>query len=201
LASPVHGDEAKLVRDLRNGDESAFAHLVRAQGPRLLAVARRLLGNEQDAQDALQDGFLAAFKAVGSFEGGSLLSTWLHRIVVNVALMKLRARRRKAEEPIESFLPEFVEDGHHARRPAEWTETAEVLVQKREVRQHVRECIERLPEDYRIVLVLRDIEELDTMETASLLGILPGAVKTRLHRARQALRGLLAPRLGGGGAS
>jgi RNA polymerase sigma-70 factor (ECF subfamily) len=113
--------------------------------------------------------------------------------------MRLRARRRKPEEPIDPLLPEFVEDGHHAARPLEWNETAEVLVQKKEVRQLVRECIERLPDDYRTVLVLRDIEEMDTMETAELLGIQAGAVKTRLHRARQALRGLLEPRLGGGG--
>jgi RNA polymerase sigma-70 factor (ECF subfamily) len=193
----AYSDDAGLIRDLRNGEEAAFTFLVRSQGPRLLAVARRLLGNEQDAQDALQDAFLAAFKALGSFQGDALLSTWLHRIVVNAALMKLRAHHRRGEEPIDGLLPEFLEDGHHVSRPAEWREAADVRLQKEEVRRFVRDSITRLPEDYRIVLVLRDIEELDTMETARLLGIHAGAVKTRLHRARQALRTLLEPRFRG----
>lgn len=198
MASPVYGDEDGLLRRLREGEEGAFAFLVRSYGPRLLAVARRVLGNDQDAQDALQDAFLAAFRSLDGFEGSARLSTWLHRIVVNAALMRLRSRRRKAELPIDGLLPDFLEDGHIAAFPAEWNASADVLVQKKEICQFVRECIERLPEDYRIVLLLRDIEELDTMETASLLGIQAGAVKTRLHRARQALRELLSSRLGGG---
>jgi RNA polymerase sigma-70 factor (ECF subfamily) len=197
-ARPAYGDDAALIRDLLSGDEAAFAFLVRSRGPRLLAVARRLLGNEQDAQDALQDAFLAAFKSLGSFQGGALLSTWLHRIVVNAALMKLRTRRRKAEEPIDTLLPDFLEDGHHVSRPLKWCDPADLGLEREETRRLVRGSIERLPEDYRIVLVLRDIEELDTMETARLLGIEAGAVKTRLHRARQALRALLAPQLSGG---
>lgn len=194
----AYGDEGALLSALRAGDSAAFEFLVRDRGPRLLSVARRFLRNEQDAQDALQEAFLAAFRGLDGFRSGSSLSTWLHRIMVNACLMKLRSRRQKAEEPIDAFLPRFLTDGHHVRRPVPWQQPAEALVERREVREFVRACIDRLPESHRTVLLLRDIEDLDTAETARLLGIEEGAVKTRLHRARQALRGLLEPRLGRG---
>ena len=195
MNAPGYGDDAALLEALRAGDDAAYEFLVRDRGPRMLAVARRLLRIEQDAQDALQEAFLAAFNALDGFRGGARLSTWLHRIVVNACLMKIRSRKQKAEEPIESFLPQFLEDGHHVTRPAEWQQPAEALVERREVREFVRSCIDRLPESHRTVLILRDIEDLDTAETAQMLGIEEGAVKTRLHRARQALRGLLEPGL------
>lgn len=199
LGAPTE-DDGQLVCRLRAGDGAAFESLVRTHGPRLLSVARRFLRNEQDAQDALQDAFLSAFRCIDDFQGGARLSTWLHRIVVNAALMKLRSRKGETEEPIDDLLPQFIEDGHHLRRPAEWQASADVLVEKREVRDQVRACIDRLPESYRTVLLLRDIEELDTSETGRLLGIDEGAVKTRLHRARQALRGLLEPHVRRGNA-
>jgi RNA polymerase sigma-70 factor (ECF subfamily) len=195
LAPRFEADEASLVTAVRAGDAAACEFLVRHYGPRLLSVARRFLRNQEDAQDALQDAFLSAFKCIGGFEGSARLSTWLHRIVVNASLMKLRSRRNDSEEPIEDLLPRFFEDGHHLRSPAEWQEDAETLLEREEIRIFVRRCIDRLPESYRTVLLLRDIEDLDTAETARLLAIEEGAVKTRLHRARQALRGLLEPRL------
>ncbi len=190
--------ESRLIAGLRRGDAAAFEAFVRGQAPRALAVARRFLRNDHDAQDAVQEAFLAAFKSIAGFEGGSRVGTWLHRIVVNACLMKLRSQRGRAEEPIEDLLPKFLEDGHHVRHPERWGAAAHVLLEREEVRAHVRECIERLPDSHRVVLLLRDIEELDTAETARLLEISEGAVKVRLHRARQALRELLAPRLGRG---
>jgi RNA polymerase sigma-70 factor (ECF subfamily) len=186
--------EAALLEGLRAGAPDAFETFVRSCAPQALAVARRLLCNEQDAQDAVQEAFISAFTALPRFQGRSRLSTWLHRIVVNAALMKLRSRRARPEDPIEELLPRFLEDGHHAQRPAEWPEPADALLERKEVREHVRSCIDRLPESYRTVLLLRDIEELDTSETARLLGIAENSVKVRLHRARQALRTLLEPR-------
>jgi RNA polymerase sigma-70 factor (ECF subfamily) len=183
-----------LIPDLRAGRPGAFETLVRAHGPRLLAVARRLLRNEDDARDALQDAMLSAFRSLDGFAGEARLSTWLHRIVVNACLMRLRTRRRKPEEPIEDLLPGFLEDGHHAAHPAEWMEPADVALEKRENREFVRACIDRLPESHRTVLILRDIEELDTEQTARALGTSTAVVKLRLHRARQALRALLEPR-------
>jgi RNA polymerase sigma-70 factor, ECF subfamily len=191
---PVDSDGLPLLARLRSGDAEAFEGLVRSRTPRLLALARRLLRNEDDARDAVQDAFVNAFRSLDSFEGGCQLSTWLHRITVNACLMRLRTRRRKPEEPIETMLPGFLEDGHHASHPPEWRDDAETLLQRREHRDFVRACIDRLPETYRTVLLLRDIEELDTREAARALGVSESTLKVRLHRARQALRSLLEPR-------
>ena len=189
-------DDGRLIAALRAGDPDAFATLVRTHGGRLLAVAKRLLRNEEDARDALQDAFLSAFRNIDQFQEGAKLGTWLHRIVVNAALMKLRSKRRHPEEPIEELLPKFLEDGHRdGPDPTDWIwrETAEAMLERQEVRALVRSCIDRLPEGYRIVLLLRDIEDVSTEETARLLDLTPNAVKVRLHRARQALRTLLDP--------
>ncbi len=188
-------DEVALVSALRAGEEEAFEKLVRAYSGRMFAVARRMLQSEDDAQDAVQEAFVSAFRAMGRFKGDSRLSTWLHRIVVNAALMKLRSRQRRPEDPIDELLPKFLEDGHHAVPPVEWKESAQTTLEREELRAQVRNSISQLPESYRTVLLLRDIEELDTEETARLLEVSPNAVKIRLHRARQALRGLLDPHL------
>ena len=187
--------EQVLIARLRAGEDAAFEELVREHGGRMLAVARRFLPAEEDARDVVQEAFLSAFRGLAGFEGQARLSTWLHRITVNAALMKLRSRRRKPEEPIDDLLPGFLEDGHMARPARAWRPIAESELVQRELRDLVLEKIRSLPESYRNVLMLRDIEELDTDETARLMGIRPGAVKTRLHRARQALRGLLEPHL------
>ena len=180
-------DDRALLAALRAGDEWAFETMVRLYGGRLLAVARRLTRNDEDAQDVLQSAYLSAFRALNDFEGASQLSTWLHRIVVNTALMKLRSRRRKPEESIEVLLPAFREDGHHVEQFSEWTAPADQLMERKETRATVRARIEQLPDNYRAVLMLRDIEELSTQEVAEMLGMTPTAVKVRLHRARQAL--------------
>lgn len=186
-------DEALLLDRMRSGDEAAFAEFVRRHGGRLLAVARRMLRSEEDANDAVQDAFLSAFRALPEFAGDSRLSTWLHRIAVNACLMKLRTRRRKPEGPIDELLPTFHEDGHATNPAVAWREDAEAMLGRERTRSLVREAIDRLPESHRTILVLRDVEELDTEETARLLGLSTSAVKTRLHRARQALRTLLDP--------
>lgn len=191
MTQPVAPDEAALLAALRAGDERAFELLVRTFGGRLLAVARRLVRDEEDARDVVQTAYLNAFRSLPDFAGGSQLATWLHRIVVNVALMKLRTRRRKPEESIDALLPAFLDDGHHVERYRDWAAPADVLLERRETRATVRHCIDRLPDQYRSVLVLRDIEELSTQEVAELLSMTPTAVKVRLHRARQALSTLL----------
>jgi RNA polymerase sigma-70 factor, ECF subfamily len=184
-------DEAALLARLRAGDEQAFEVLVRAFGGRLLSVARRLVRDEADAQDVLQSAYLSAFRALAQFEGTSQLSTWLHRIVVNTALMKLRSRRRKPEESIDQLLPAFLDDGHHVEQFADWTVPADRLLEQQETRATVRAAIDQLPDHYRAVLLLRDIEERPTQEVAEVLQLTPTAVKVRLHRARQALSTLL----------
>ena len=192
-ATPL--EEAAFLERLRSGDGAAAETWVRESTPRMLAVARRMLRSEDDARDAVQEAFISAFRGLDAFEGGARLSTWLHRIVVNACLMKLRTRRRKPEESIDDMLPNFLEDGHHADEPRRWQGGAVEWIERDEVRQAVRKAIDQLPETHRNVLLLRDIEELDTAEVAKMLEITEGAVKTRLHRARMALRGLLDPEL------
>lgn len=186
-------DEATLIAQLRAGDETAFEQVVRAYGGRLLAVARRIVGSEEDARDVVQDAFMNAFRSLDKFEGHAKLSTWLHRIAVNAALMKLRTRKRKPEQSIETLLPSFLEDGHYEERFKSWDEPVDKLIERAETRELVRKQIDALPDSYRTVLVLRDIEGLDTEETANVLGLSVNATKIRLHRARQALRTMLAP--------
>jgi RNA polymerase sigma-70 factor (ECF subfamily) len=188
-------DEALLAR-LRSGAPGAFEQLVRAHGGRLLAVSRRLLGSEEDARDAVQEAFMNAFRSIDRFEGGSLLSTWLHRIVVNVSLMKLRRRKRKPEESLDHLLPAFRTDGHFIDRFDSGDEPADQRLAREEEQAAVRAAIDDLPGHYRTILLLRDIEGVSTQDVAEQLGITPNAVKLRLHRARQALRTLVAPRLG-----
>jgi RNA polymerase sigma-70 factor (ECF subfamily) len=188
--TPLRGREqdALLVSRLQRGDEAAFEELVRSHGGRLLSVARRFLGASEDAQDAVQEAFIRAFKAIHTFEERAQLHTWLHRILVNTALMKLRERRRKPEESIDDLLPSFAADGHQTVESREWSDA---LLERKETAGLVRAAIARLPEPHRLVLVLRDLEERDTAETARILGTTTTVVKVRLHRARQALRTLL----------
>jgi RNA polymerase sigma-70 factor (ECF subfamily) len=189
----VEADDPSFVAALRARDGDAFERLVRAQTPRLLRVARRFLPLEEEARDAVQDAFLSAYKSIGRFEAGSSLSTWLHRIVVNASLMKLRSKRRKPEESIDHLLPRFREDGHQLQPAEAWPVSAEEMVQRMQTSELVRSLIDQLPESYRVVLIMRDLEEMSTEETAEALGVTPNAVKVRLHRARQALRALLEP--------
>ena len=175
---------------LTRGDEEAWSRLVESQGPRLLAVARRLLRDEDAARDCLQNAFLQALRSLDRFEGRSSLPTWLHRIVVNSALLTLRSRRRKPEESLEPLLPVFDRSRH--RMPVGPVErTPEDIASRGEVREIVHGAMDLLPDSYRTVIILRDLEDLSGQEVAELLETTPNAVKVRLHRAHSALKTLL----------
>jgi RNA polymerase sigma-70 factor (ECF subfamily) len=167
-------------------------------GDRLLAVARRLLRSAEDAADAVQDAFVSALAARRSFQGESTVYTWLYRIVVNVCLMKLRSRPRAKCVSLEGLLQARGDSGYYQRPFGRRNEGAGTDMEREELRFAVRACIDKLPDDFRAILLLRDIEQLDTDETAELLELSRGAVKTRLHRARQTLRTLLEPGLADG---
>ena len=189
MTPPARPDtDAELVARLQRGDPTAFEAIVRTHGGRLLSVARRFLGNNEDAQDAVQDAFIRAFKAIHTFEARAQLHTWLHRILVNTALMKLRERRRRPTESIDELLPNYSPDGHQSVASRDWSDA---VLERKETAGLVRQAIDKLPDQYREVLVLRDIEERDTAEAAEILGTTSNVVKVRLHRARQALRTLL----------
>jgi len=198
VTGPEGVGESAFLAQLRRRQPEACERLVREQLPRLLAVARRILRDEDAARDVVQEAFAAAFRHLDRFAGQAKVSTWLHRITVNAALMRLRSHAARPETSIDALLPDYEPDGHHALHPRAWRQSPDELLRREEVRTLVREAIDRLPEAYRTVLLLRDIEELDTAATARLLGTTVAAVKVRLHRARQALRALLEPRLGDG---
>jgi RNA polymerase sigma-70 factor, ECF subfamily len=179
-------NEREVLAGLRRGDDDAYALVLQRYGGRMLATARRLLRNEEEARDAVQEAMLSAFKAAARFEGEALIGTWLHRIVVNAALMRLRSRRRKPEVGIDDLLPSFQSDGHRVLQahgdpfPDQALEHAQLL-------GLLRASVPDLPDVYREVYILRDVEELSTEEVALAMGLTPNAVKIRLHRAHQAL--------------
>jgi RNA polymerase sigma-70 factor (ECF subfamily) len=190
----VFPDEVELVARLRAGEGAACALLVEWHESRMLACARRLLHSEEECAEAVHEAFVSAWRARESFAGTAQLSTWLHRIVMNQCLMRLRGRRRRRTVPLDQHLPAFDESRQPIRAigRAEGDRPEEAL-SRQEMRLRVRECIDQLPPSYREIVRLRDLEGLDTDQAARLLGTTTGVVKTRLHRARQALRALLAP--------
>jgi len=190
-------DDDALVEGLRNGSARHAEHFVRMHISPMRAVARRILGGDALADDCVQEAFLKAFRKIDGFEGRSSLKTWLHRITVNEALMKLRVLKRLNEQPIDLLMPEFDTNACRIEAPWPYLATAEDILERESTRALVTSKIGELPESYRIVLVLRDIEELDTAEVAEMLGITQGNVKVRLHRARSALKKLLEPALRG----
>ncbi len=184
-------EELDLVERLKRGEADAFTTLVRDRAGALLRCARKLLGNEEDAREAVQDALLQASRNIDTFHCQCQLSTWLHKIAINAALMKRRARLSRPQVSIEDLLPRFQEDGHHAEIPAPWQEPVEAGMARAELQKLVRDAIDQLPDNYRTILILRELNEMDTEATAQVLSITPNAVKIRLHRARQALRTLL----------
>lgn len=173
-------DEADLITRLKAGDETAYERLFREHVVTMTAVARRFFGDTDDAADAVQDAFVSAFRAMTRFEGTARLGTWLHRITANACLMRLRSRRRHPAVRLAS----------ECQSPARSDEPA---LGRSELCDRVRAAVERLPLAYRAVVQLRDLDGLDTATTATRLGTNAAVVKTRLHRARSALKVLLQP--------
>jgi len=157
----------------------------------MLATATRLLGDRHLAEDCVQESFLSAFQRIDSFEGRADVGTWLHRITVNACLMKLRSRKRKPETSIDDLMPDFDANGCRVEPFWQIPKSVDELVAERQTRELILAKIDELPENYRIVLMLRDIEELSTQDVAALLDVSENVVKVRLHRARAALKKLL----------
>lgn len=197
MTASNQADDDDIVVGLRSGSTAHAEGFVRSNIAWMRAVARRILRDDALADDCVQEAFVKAFGKIDGFEGRSSLKTWLHRITVNEALMKLRVRKRLGEQSIDALLPEFDENG--CRIEASWSSlaTSEEIVERESTRALVLSKIGELPENYRIVLLLRDIEELETAEVAKLLNISQSNVKVRLHRARAALKRLLEPLLRG----
>jgi RNA polymerase sigma-70 factor (ECF subfamily) len=179
-------DESISLPALRQGDERAVRRLVDAHSARIYNVARRILRNPQDAEDAVQETFLTALDKLEQFDGRASFLTWLYRIAVNTSLMALRKRRtrQRKEEPLE--LPSF--EALRGRELLDWSADPSRKLLRRELQQVMDRALDRLPEKYRVVFVLRDLEGLSTEQTGKVLGITPNNVKVRLLRARLFLR-------------
>lgn len=177
-------------------DKTATEQFVRSNAGWMLSVAKRIVLDTAIAEDVVQDAFSNIFKNLEAFRGDAALKTWMHRIVVNQALMALRKQRRRNEQSIEELLPEFDGSGCRIDEPSmlsHMAETPEALLLSSDRKQQVLSSIDRLPDSYRVILMLRDIEELSTAEVAELTGLSEANVKVRLHRARAALKKLLSP--------
>jgi RNA polymerase sigma-70 factor (ECF subfamily) len=201
VPSALPSDE-DLIGRARQGDDGSFGQLVERYQARIYRLILRLVRNPSDAEEVLQEAFLSAYRHLEQFREEARFSTWIYRIAVNAALMHLRARRpesaagtgddaeRGAEPPIEA--PRFTPSGYLAQPIRAWGLGADSELLEKELVDKVKAAVEELPEIYGTVFVLRDIDELSTEEVADILGITAGAVKTRLHRARIALRQKLA---------
>src|SRR5579872_4206861 len=184
--APSSFDESGLVSKAKAGDAQAFTELVNQYERKIYRLAKHITQNDEDAEDVLQETFLKAYEHLDNFQGNSKFYTWIVRIAVNEALMKLRKRKTDRTVPLD----EPVDTGEEMvnREIAVWEDNPEQRYSQEEMQQILNEAVQDLKPDFRTVFVLRDIEELSTEETAESLGISVPAVKSRLLRARLALR-------------
>lgn len=189
--------DLQLVARLQKGDKTAFRELVRRHQDKVYRLALRLTRDESRAQDAMQDAFLQVYRKVDQFQEQSAFTTWLYRITVNAALMRMRSERRHREAPLEEASPRYTEQGEIAEPVDDWSAAVDDDAANRELALHAQKAIDELPDPYRSVFVLRELEDLSTEEVANILDLTVPTVKTRLHRARLALRKALAERVKG----
>lgn len=189
LAKPrsrIGDSETELIAAARNRDEAAIRALIKANNQRLFRVARAVLRDDAEAEDVVQATYVKAFTRLGSFRGDSAFSTWLTRIALNEALSRKRRQRPMMDITTMEDTAEVI---------AFPGASPEAETGRRELRDMLSTSIDKLPEPFRLVFVLREIEELDVAETAAFLGIKPETVKTRLFRARRLIREALSERI------
>jgi len=192
-AGPKADRDTVLVESLRRGDAGGAEALVAAYGDRVYRLAIRITGNEQDAEEVVQDALWTAARKIDTFKGESAFGSWLYRIAANAAYQKLRGRQGKRHEVSwEELGPSFDEQGHHVERVGDWSAKVEEPALQAELRAVLTTAINDLPGDYRAAFVLRDVEGLSNPEIAETLNISLPAVKSRVHRSRLFLRQRLA---------
>jgi RNA polymerase sigma-70 factor (ECF subfamily) len=189
--------EQELVQRLQAGDVAAFDALFRQYFQKVFRQATHLLGNAAEAEEVVQEVFLAIYEKVHTFRGEAAFTTWLYRLTTNAAFSRLRRRKRSHEVAIEDYLPQFQPVGHHLVRPVvDWSANLEERLADAQLQQLLRQAIELLQPLDKAVLVLSDFEDLSNKEIGEALGLTELAVKARLHRARLFLRGQLAVAFG-----
>ena len=184
--SGEHNDELALVERARAGDPAAFSDLVQRYERKVYRLAKHITQNDEDAEDVLQESFMKAYTHLDSFQGDSKFYTWLVRIAVNEALMKLR--KRKSDRTVSLDEPQDTGEDLMVREIAVWEDDPEKKYSRDELADILSQAVDSLKPSFRTVFVLRDIEELSTEDTAEALGISIPAVKSRLLRARLQLR-------------
>jgi RNA polymerase sigma-70 factor, ECF subfamily len=180
------GEDLALVQAAREGDIAAFEQLLKRYDRNVFRIANHITQNREDAEDVVQDAFLKAYQKLDQFQGNSKFYTWLVRIAVNEALMKLR--KRKASKTVSIDEDVETDDGFVPREVTDWSPNPEQLYKQAELSDILEKTIQGLPSGFRTVFVLRDVEGLSTEETADALGLSIPAVKSRLLRARLQLR-------------
>jgi RNA polymerase sigma-70 factor (ECF subfamily) len=194
---PGEPSDRDLVAQARGGDSGAFALLVQRHQRQIYRLALRMLGSEQDAEEVLQEAFLNAYQKLGEFRGDATFNSWIYRIASNSALMRLRRRRRAPdtvaalEEQASDFPsgPRFLSDGGYAQPPrSDWSLRADDALHNQQLGRAIEDAVANLPEDYRVVFLLKDVDGMSNEEIAETLELSVPAVKSRLHRARLALR-------------
>jgi len=187
-AQPVETDE-ELVARARNKDFGAFEELVDRYEDKIYRLAYRFVRNESEAKEILQDTFLSVWRKLDTFKGDAQFGSWLYRVAANAALMRLRAQRRHPEVSTEELPIDYLDNyGHLPNTGENWAKRPDDELQSDELRRRIQQAVDELPEIYRTVFLVRDVEGLSTEETAEVLQISVPTVKTRLHRARLALR-------------
>jgi RNA polymerase sigma-70 factor (ECF subfamily) len=188
----THVDDADLVDRLRRGDVAALDTLMARFAGKAFRIAFGITRNAADAEEVVSDVFATIVRKADTFQGRSALSTWIHRITTNAALNKRRGKRHEVEVPLDADLPTYTADGHRAGDRAflcaDWSQRPDEVLRSKEVRARLDAALGRLPAAYRTVVVLRDVEGLSSEEVAEVIGESVAAVKSRLHRARMALR-------------
>lgn len=194
-------DDRTLLDKAVAGDAGALEALMGRHAGRVYRLAFGITRNPADAEEVVQDVFLTVVRKGGGFEGQAALATWMYRVTMNAALNRRRGKRRELEVSLEEHLPTYTEDGHRAGDRSDllvdWSSTPEERALSGESRRVLESAIDSLPEHYRAVLILRDVEELSNEEVASIVGDSLASVKSRLHRARMALREQLTRHFGG----
>jgi RNA polymerase sigma-70 factor (ECF subfamily) len=181
--------DEELVARARAKDFSAFEQLLDRYEDKIFRLAYRFVRNETEAKEVLQDTFLSIWRKLDTFKGDSQFGSWLYRVAANTALMRLRAQRRHPEISTEELPIGYLDNYGQVPPPGEnWSRRPDEELQSDELRRHIQSAVDALPEIYRTVFLLRDVEGLSTEETGEILGISVPTVKTRLHRARIALR-------------
>jgi RNA polymerase sigma-70 factor (ECF subfamily) len=195
---PTDAHQPDLAKRLKEQDESAYVELLDLYSNKVFRLAMSLVKHKEDAEDVTQEVFLTVCSKINNLMESKALSSWIYRITANASLMKIRKSGRSEEISFEEDLPRFDQNGMHVKPVKDWSENPERKASSKEVMDFIKENLEDLPDSYRVVFLLRDMEGLSNNEVAEVLDISLTAVKSRLHRARLFMRERLSKYFEGG---